>query len=100
MTKDPDTANSEKILTFFSFMIFRYECPNCSECTNIFSSGGGKSLADISKIAFLGSVPIDPRVGRLAGKGVAAVKEMPDSTTSKVFTELVRHLSEVSASAE
>ncbi|XP_049869580.1 cytosolic Fe-S cluster assembly factor NUBP2 homolog [Pectinophora gossypiella] len=73
-----------------------YECPNCSECTNIFSSGGGKSLAELSKIPFLGSVPIDPRVGKLAGQGVAAVKELPDSTTSKVFTELVRTLAETS----
>lgn len=69
-----------------------YECPNCSECTNIFSSGGGKSLADIAKIPFMGSVPIDPRVGKLAGKGLAAIKELPDSTTSKVFSELVNQL--------
>ncbi|KAH9632059.1 hypothetical protein HF086_015263 [Spodoptera exigua] len=62
------------------------------ECTNIFSSGGGKSLADISKIPFMGSVPIDPRVGKLAGQGLAAIKELPDSTTSKVFTELVNQL--------
>lgn len=76
------------------FSLSRYECPNCSECTNIFSSGGGKSLADISKIPFMGSVPIDPRVGKLAGQGLAAVKELPDSRTSKVFTELVMQLAE------
>ncbi|XP_026729005.1 cytosolic Fe-S cluster assembly factor NUBP2 homolog [Trichoplusia ni] len=69
-----------------------YECPTCSECTNIFSSGGGKSLADISKIPFMGSVPIDPRVGKLAGQGLAAVKELPESTTSKVFTNVVDQL--------
>ncbi|XP_063381068.1 cytosolic Fe-S cluster assembly factor Nubp2 homolog [Cydia fagiglandana] len=71
-----------------------YECPNCSECTNIFSSGGGKSLAEYAKIPFLGSVPIDPRVGKLAGQGLAAVTELPDSTTSKVFDELVRTLAQ------
>ncbi|ODV60002.1 iron-sulfur cluster assembly protein CFD1 [Ascoidea rubescens DSM 1968] len=37
-----------------------YVCPHCSECTNIFSSGGGKSLAEQYKINFLGSLPIDP----------------------------------------
>ncbi|XP_052750241.1 cytosolic Fe-S cluster assembly factor NUBP2 homolog isoform X2 [Galleria mellonella] len=73
-----------------------YECPVCSECTNIFSSGGGKSLAEISKIPFLGSLPIDPRVGKLAGRGVAAIKELPDSKTSQVFNELVTQLSEQS----
>ncbi|KAL0893360.1 hypothetical protein ABMA27_014947 [Loxostege sticticalis] len=77
-----------------------YECPVCSECTNIFSSGGGKSLAEIAKIPFLGSLPIDPRVGKLAGQGVAAVKEIPNSNTSKVFSELVKHLTESSANGE
>lgn len=40
----------------------------------------------------MGSVPIDPRVGKLAGQGLAAVKELPDSTTSKIFTEIVNRL--------
>ncbi|CAH2037083.1 unnamed protein product, partial [Iphiclides podalirius] len=70
-----------------------YQCPNCNECTNIFSSGGGKSLAEIAKIPFLGTLPIDPRVGKLAGIGIAAVKELPDSDTSKVFNHLATLLS-------
>lgn len=76
-----------------------YECPTCSECTNIFSSGGGKSLSEISKIPFMGGVPIDPRVGRLAGQGLAAVKELPNSTTSRVFTEVVNMLSDTTNGA-
>ncbi|KPJ17657.1 Cytosolic Fe-S cluster assembly factor NUBP2-like [Papilio machaon] len=71
-----------------------YQCPTCNECTNIFSSGGGKSLAEISKLQFLGCLPIDVRVGKLAGQGLAAVKELPDSTTSKVFNDLVTVLAE------
>uniref|UniRef100_S4PB84 Nucleotide binding protein 2 (Nbp 2) n=1 Tax=Pararge aegeria TaxID=116150 RepID=S4PB84_9NEOP len=74
-----------------------YECPTCSECTNIFSSGGGKSLAEISKLPFLGSIPIDPRVGALAGKGVAAVKELPESSTSRVFNDLVIRINETNS---
>ncbi|CAG4975641.1 unnamed protein product [Colias eurytheme] len=69
-----------------------YECPTCSHCTNIFSSGGGQSLAELAKIPFLGTLPIDPRVGQLAGKGLAAVTELPESTTSKVFSTLVDQL--------
>ncbi|XP_053607738.1 cytosolic Fe-S cluster assembly factor Nubp2 homolog [Plodia interpunctella] len=71
-----------------------YVCPSCTECTNIFSSGGGKSLADITKIQFLGSIPIDPRVGKLAGQGLAAVKELPESETSKVFNGMVEMLAQ------
>ncbi|CAK1547427.1 unnamed protein product [Leptosia nina] len=69
-----------------------YECPTCCHCTNIFSSGGGKSLAEIAKLPFLGTLPIDPRVGQLAGKGLPAVREIPEATTSKVFNEIVSQL--------
>ena len=27
-----------------------YVCPNCSECSNIFSKGGGKALAEHAKV--------------------------------------------------
>jgi hypothetical protein len=79
---------------FHVYCLYRFECPQCSECTNIFSSGGGKSLAEIAKIPFLGSVPLDPRVGKLAGLGKAAVTELPDSKTSKVFCDLVTQLND------
>lgn len=36
-------------------------CPYCAECTNIFSSGGGKSLSKSYSIPYLGSIPIDPK---------------------------------------
>ncbi|ORX54049.1 putative ATPase [Hesseltinella vesiculosa] len=37
-----------------------YICPHCKDCTNIFSSGGGESMAQEYGIDFLGRVPIDP----------------------------------------
>ncbi|KAF3165267.1 cytosolic Fe-S cluster assembly factor cfd1 [Orbilia oligospora] len=37
-----------------------FVCPHCAECTNVFSSGGGKVLAQQFKIDFFGAVPIDP----------------------------------------
>lgn len=65
-----------------------FVCPNCRECTNIFSSGGGKALADLVKSQLLGTLPIDPRVGVLAGTGLAVIKEIPDCTTAHVFKEI------------
>ncbi|KAH6665629.1 P-loop containing nucleoside triphosphate hydrolase protein [Halenospora varia] len=44
-------------------------CPNCSECTNIFSSGGGQVMAQEFKVNFLGSVPIDPQFVMLVETG-------------------------------
>ncbi|KAI5952311.1 hypothetical protein KGF54_003177 [Candida jiufengensis] len=35
-------------------------CPHCSECTNIFSSGGGLALSNQLNLKYLGNIPIDP----------------------------------------
>ncbi|KAK8173485.1 P-loop containing nucleoside triphosphate hydrolase protein [Phyllosticta citrichinensis] len=37
-----------------------FVCPNCSECTHVFSKGGGQVMAAEFAVPFLGSVPIDP----------------------------------------
>jgi predicted RNA-binding Zn-ribbon protein involved in translation (DUF1610 family) len=46
-----------------------FVCPNCSECTNVFSSGGGKVMAEEFQVKFLGSVPIDPQFVMLVEAG-------------------------------
>ncbi|KAK3639150.1 cytosolic Fe-S cluster assembly factor cfd1 [Elasticomyces elasticus] len=46
-----------------------FVCPNCSECTNVFSKGGGKVMAQEFEVPFLGSVPIDPMFIRLIEEG-------------------------------
>ncbi|KAJ8959031.1 hypothetical protein NQ318_022286 [Aromia moschata] len=67
-----------------------FVCPHCSECTNIFSKGGGESLAQLAKVTLLGSLPIDPRVGQLLGK--ACIKELPDSPSAKVFNQIAEQI--------
>lgn len=46
-----------------------FVCPNCSECTNIFSSGGGEVMANDFNVRFLGRVPIDPQFIMLIESG-------------------------------
>jgi Mrp family chromosome partitioning ATPase len=46
-----------------------FVCPNCSECTNVFSSGGGKVMAQDFNVRFLASVPIDPQFVMLVETG-------------------------------
>jgi predicted RNA-binding Zn-ribbon protein involved in translation (DUF1610 family) len=46
-----------------------FVCPNCSECTDVFSSGGGKVMAQEFNVKFLGSVPIDPQFVMLVETG-------------------------------
>lgn len=40
-------------------------CPYCAECTDIFSSGGGKVFAEQYGIKYLGNLPIDPKFVQL-----------------------------------
>jgi Mrp family chromosome partitioning ATPase len=46
-----------------------FVCPNCSECTNVFSAGGGKVMAQDFNVRFLASVPIDPQFVMLVETG-------------------------------
>ena len=47
-----------------------FVCPNCSECTNVFSKGGGEVMAKDFDVPFLGSIPIDPMFIRLIEEGM------------------------------
>jgi Mrp family chromosome partitioning ATPase len=42
-----------------------FVCPNCTKESFIFapSTGGAKPMADSMNVPFLGSIPIDPRIG-------------------------------------
>jgi Mrp family chromosome partitioning ATPase len=71
-----------------------FVCPNCAECTNIFSSGGGEALAELTKVPLLGVLPIDPRVGALGGSGKSCIVELPDCTTSVVLKSIVEKLTQ------
>ncbi len=64
-------------------------CPHCGKKTEIFQSGGGLKMAQDAKVAFLGSIPVDPKVGADADKGSPFVISHPESEASKVFNEIV-----------
>lgn len=64
-------------------------CPHCGKKTEIFQSGGGLKMAQDAKVTFLGSIPIDPKVGADADKGSPFVISHPESEASKVFNQIV-----------
>jgi ATP-binding protein involved in chromosome partitioning len=64
-------------------------CPHCGTKTEIFQSGGGKKMAEESGVAFIGSIPIDPKVGVDADQGKPFMIAHPDSEAAKAFTEIV-----------
>ena len=65
-------------------------CFVLQECTNIFSSGGGQSLASMAGIPFLGCVPIDPQVTVSGEKGQNSLRPPPDSPLFAVFQDIVK----------
>ena len=65
-------------------------CPHCGKKTEIFQSGGGIKIAQEANVAFLGSIPIDPKVGADADKGSPFIIAHPESEASKVFNEIVK----------
>ena len=69
-------------------------CPHCGEKTEIFQSGGGKKMAQEMSVAFLGSIPIDPKVGVDSDKGTPFVVSHKDSAAAKAFMEIVKNVDE------
>lgn len=69
-----------------------FVCPECMDCSKIFSSGGGASLAAMAKVPHLGTLPIDPRIVPLAQNGESVIKALPKSTSAPIFRRIVRLL--------
>ena len=79
-----------------------FVCPHCSECTDLFSRGGGEEMAKAFEVEFLGGVPIDPEfVGLVEGQGkvhedgsvgVSLVEGYKSSALNPVFAAITTRL--------
>ncbi len=70
-----------------------FVCPNCRDCTNIFSKGGGQQLAQMSDVPFLGAIPIDPNLAMAAETGNNFMAEFQMSPVASIFKQLVNVVS-------
>ena len=70
-----------------------YVCPHCSECTNIFSSGGGAALASHAGLPFLGSVPIEPNLAAAAETGENFIEKWGQSEACRSLLSIYNKLS-------
>lgn len=66
-----------------------FVCPHCNEKIEIFSSGGGKKMAQEEGVPFLGNIPIDPKVSADSDKGAPFIISHKDSAAAKAFMEIV-----------
>jgi ATP-binding protein involved in chromosome partitioning len=71
-----------------------FVCPHCNEKIEIFQSGGGQKMAQEMGVTFLGSIPIDPKVGIDSDKGTPFVLSHKESAAAKAFMEFVKNVEE------
>ncbi|KAF1537552.1 Cytosolic Fe-S cluster assembly factor NUBP2, partial [Eudyptula minor] len=69
-----------------------FVCPHCSECTNIFSKGGGEELAKHAGVPFLGSVPLDPQLSQSLEEGRDFIREFPKSSAFPALTHIAQQI--------
>ncbi|KXJ28599.1 cytosolic Fe-S cluster assembly factor NUBP2 homolog isoform X1 [Exaiptasia diaphana] len=66
-----------------------FVCPHCSECTNVFSKGGGEALAQECKVPFLGCIPLDPSLTQSVEEGKSFVETMDNSPTMDSLNAII-----------
>ncbi|KAI9675192.1 MAG: cytosolic Fe-S cluster assembly factor nbp35 [Trizodia sp. TS-e1964] len=73
-----------------------FVCPNCTYESQIFAptTGGAIGLAKETGIPFLGSVPLDPRIGMACDYGESFLDAFPDSPACKALNNVVRRICE------
>ncbi|XP_062820726.1 cytosolic Fe-S cluster assembly factor NUBP2 [Anolis carolinensis] len=69
-----------------------FVCPHCSECTNLFSKGGGEELAEHAGVPFLGCVPLDPQLGQSVEGGRNLLQEFPKSAAFPALASIARRV--------
>jgi ATP-binding protein involved in chromosome partitioning len=62
------------------------------ERMDIFGSGGGEKLAQMTGVPFIGSIPIDPQVRIGGDEGMPVVLSHPDSPVSKALEEIAEKI--------
>ena len=69
-----------------------FVCPHCGQEADIFSSGGGRRLAEKFGVPFLGAIPLDPDIVKSGDAELPYVKHYSTTKTSRKFGEIVEHL--------
>ncbi|PIO28986.1 Cytosolic Fe-S cluster assembly factor nubp2 [Aquarana catesbeiana] len=76
-----------------------FVCPHCTECTNIFSKGGGEELARHAGVPFLGCVPLDPNLAQSLEVGKDFLQEFPKSSTYASIISIAQQILDKAANS-
>jgi ATP-binding protein involved in chromosome partitioning len=78
-----------------------FVCPHCGETTDIFKKDGGKKTADLLGTAFLGSIPLDPKIVLGGDAGVPITVAEPRGPHADAFRQVAAEVvEEVARQAE
>ena len=69
-----------------------FHCPHCGKESEIFDRGGGRKAAEMFNIAFLGEIPLEPKVRVGGDRGVPVVVGNPESAEARAFMEMARNI--------
>ncbi|KAG8915624.1 cytosolic Fe-S cluster assembly factor nbp35 [Tulasnella sp. 408] len=74
-----------------------FVCPGCKTESKIFkpTTGGAKRLAEETNVELLGSVPLDPRIGKSADYGVSFLDDYPDSPATTAYLDIIDRIKEI-----
>ncbi|KAK4473634.1 hypothetical protein MN116_002986 [Schistosoma mekongi] len=66
-----------------------FVCPNCTQCTNVFSYGGAEALAVEKNVQFLGRLPIDPALTVACDRAGDFQSKIYTSENTRLLTEKI-----------
>ncbi|KAK3089749.1 hypothetical protein FSP39_006178 [Pinctada imbricata] len=71
-----------------------FVCPKCKTESQIFppTTGGGKKMSEDMKVPFLGSLPLDPLIGKCCDEGKSFLSEVPDSPATKAYISIIKKI--------
>ena len=74
-----------------------FVCPNCKGESEIFrpTTGGARRMCEDENVPFLGSVPLDPRIGMACDYGESFLEAFPESSAARRYMEIVKRVGEV-----
>lgn len=71
-----------------------FVCPKCTHTSQVFraTTGGARKLAEEVGVPFLGSVPLDPRIGMACDFGESFFDAYPDSPATTALRDVVNRV--------
>lgn len=69
-----------------------FHCPHCGENTDIFSHGGGETVARELNVPMLGTIPLNRDIREAGDSGTPIVIKAPDAEHSKIFKQAAAKL--------